>query len=218
MFLEPLSKYTGYGEEWVRKFANNEYPAKRILQGEHRSQLDWTPKSFEFYVQYNPHYHRHLDNAYTIRTTYGCFWNCIFCLNKCKQVLYKDFNNISNQLQFLAQKGIKSIRVIDEIFTFHPRFADITHMICDLGFEWTAQDRISNLTAEKVAFLKDNNCSLIQTGIESLCNEILIKLKKKVTVKEIEDKVKICTDYNLKELACLHASRKEGDVSRGGNK
>jgi len=186
----------GFGEEWVKKFVVGEYPEARILYGSYRL-IDWGIESYEFYQKYNPHFHRGMNNAYSIRTTYGCFWNCSFCLNRFKKVIYKSWDNISFQLHYLAEKGIKSIRVIDEIFTFHPQFELIVELLGRLNFEWTAQDRISSLTKEKVSFLKQNNCRLIQTGVESLNNDILIKLQKEITVDEIKAKVKMCQDLGL---------------------
>jgi hypothetical protein len=157
---------------------------------------EWDEKSFRHFIKYNPNYHRHAESSYTIRTSYGCLWRCLFCANrKWNGIKFRSVSDIERQLNYLSSNGVRNLRVIDEVFTAHPEF----EALCELfsSFEWNAQDRLDMLTGQKCAVLKKNGCKRVQVGIESFDEEIRRKLNKRLSDVEIANGIRNAVEVGL---------------------
>lgn len=177
----------GEGDDFIKGL----YPRKH-------NGTEWNSTSFKHFVKYNPNYHRGSDYSYTIRTSYGCYWSCNFCANDKwnHRVCFRDVLDIEKQLEYLASHNVTNIRVIDEIFTSHPDFKQICQML--KHFTWNAQDRIDKLTPEICNVLANNNCQLVQVGVESFNESIRNKLNKRLSDKALKAGLECAKDYGLK--------------------
>jgi radical SAM superfamily enzyme YgiQ (UPF0313 family) len=186
----------GNGEWFIKSlFADPPLP----LQGGDTSpteNTEWDEKSFRHFIKYNPNYHRHAESSYTIRTSYGCLWRCLFCANrKWNGIKFRSVSDIERQLNYLSSNGVRNLRVIDEVFTAHPEF----EALCELfsSFEWNAQDRLDMLTGQKCAVLKKNGCKRVQVGIESFDEEIRRQLNKRLSDVEIANGIRNAVEVGL---------------------
>lgn len=163
-----------------------------------RRSTGWDSSSFKHFVKYNPNYHRGSAYSYTIRTSYGCYWACNFCANDKwkRRVCFREVRDIQAQLEYLAANKVTNIRVIDEIFTSHPQFKQICQLL--KHFTWNAQDRIDKLTPETCGVLANNNCQLVQVGIESFNENIRNKLNKRLPDKALKAGLECAKDYGIK--------------------
>ena len=186
----------GNGENFIRDALNGKLPQSRVVTGGERIRT-FHPRSYKWFAPYNPNYHRGSTSSYTLRTSFGCYWNCYFCaclLNR--KVLFRESSEVKNQLDFLYDNGIRNLRVIDEIFTAHPEF----ELLCEMfqPFEWVAQTRLDLLTKNKAEMMKKNGCEVVQVGIESFSEEIRRNLNKRLTKRQLVNGLKIASDAGLR--------------------
>lgn len=186
----------GNGEKFIEELSSNAINLQyEIMQCEQN--IRWDSRSFKHFVKYNPNYHRDSSDSYTLRTSFGCYWRCSFCAHGKwdGKVQFRNLKDIENQLTYLKAHGVNNIRVIDEIFSSHPHFEAICNMLSD--FSWNVQDRIDMLSPGKCKILGDNGCRLVQVGVESFCQDIRIKLNKKLSDKKLINGIKIAKDAGL---------------------
>lgn len=189
----------GNGEDFIERIIEDNLPADRICIGSGKK-IEFNPRSFKHFARYNPNYHRGSTTSYTLRTSFGCYWQCDFCVGSNRNVLFRDIKDIIFQLSYLYQHEVRNLRIIDEIFTEHPNFTTICALF--RPFTWIAQTRLDLLTKEKASIMRKNGCTGIQVGIESFENEVRKKLNKQLSNKQLRTSIKIAKDNDLK-LYCF---------------
>jgi radical SAM superfamily enzyme YgiQ (UPF0313 family) len=190
----------GTGEGFINDIVSGNLPNNRIVIGKSRI-TTYNQRSYRHFEPYNPNYHRGSDKSYTLRTSLGCYWDCHFCARtNNRNVLFRKVKDIEKQLVFLYDKGIRNLRVIDEICTQHPDFMTL----CELfrPFKWSSQTRIDLLTDAKARAMAENGCDVLQVGIESFDEGVRTKLNKKLSDKKLYRGIEIATDNGLK-LYCF---------------
>lgn len=180
----------GKGESFIERVIQNNLPTDRIYVGNNR-RSEFNTRSFNHFAEYTSSF-----GSYTLRISYGCYWNCNFCAGANDGMIFRSIDDIEKQLYFLYQKGIYEIRLIDETITEHPDFKIICKML--QPFKWVAQTRLNLLTDENVRMMKDNRCTGLQVGIESFVEEVRQKLNKHLSDKELQKGIKIANENNLK--------------------
>ncbi len=185
----------GNGEDFISSVIDGRLSNKRIHVSDNRN-MSFNQRSFRHFAPYNPNYHRGSVASYSLRTSYGCYWNCNFCAQLNSRVLFRDVDEIENQLLFLHKHGVRNLRVIDEIFTEHPKL----EIICQLfeSFEWVVQTRIDRLTNDKAEVMGKYGCSTVQVGLESFSSEVRDKLNKRLPDNKLRDGIKAARDNGLK--------------------
>lgn len=139
---------------------------------------------------------------YTISTARGCPGDCIFCSSRAfwgKKVIMRSAKSIFDEILFLnKQYDAKTFYVADDTFTASKKRAfDVCQMIKEskIKFMWGCESRADVVDEALIIMLKEAGCSKIQFGLESADNEVLKKLKKFVTIEQIENAI---------SLACKH--------------
>ena len=186
----------GNGEDFIRNALQGKLPKERVITGGERI-TTFHPDSYKHFAPYNPNYHRGSTSSYTLRTSFGCYWNCHFCaclLNR--QVLFREASEVKKQVDFLYDKGVRNLRIIDEIFTEHPEF----ETLCEYfrPFSWVAQTRMNLLTEPKARQMKECGCDIVQVGVESFNEDVRRKLNKRLSQKQLWESAKIAHDAGLK--------------------
>lgn len=183
----------GNGEGFINRVVNDNLPSERLYIGEGRN-AKFDQRSFRHFAPYNPNFHRGYTASYTLRTSFGCYWNCAFCNNR--GVFLREVDEIESQLSFLSEQGVSNLRIIDEVFTEHPHFEAICRLFS--SFEWIAQTRLDKLSTEKARIMSDNGCAIVQVGVESFNSAVRQKLNKQLTSRNLWKGIEIAEDCGLK--------------------
>jgi anaerobic magnesium-protoporphyrin IX monomethyl ester cyclase len=143
----------------------------------------------------------------------GCPYSCIFCsgsLVSGKKVRRKNKDKIATEIGMLINYktfNVKTILFEDDIFTLDKNWV---YGICEyfkswkkLGKKysldgWWCNTRVDLLDSDLLRVMKEANCKGICLGIESGDQEILDKMKKNITLEEIEDGVRLIKEVGLK--------------------
>jgi len=141
---------------------------------------------------------------FTISTSRGCPGECIFCSSKAfwgKKVYMRSSKSIFDEVIYLHDNFNALIFYItDDTFTAsYNRVIDFCQMIKKSGikFVWGCESRADILNENLVKTMTDAGCKKLQIGLESADNEILSKIKKKVTIEEIENGISLAHKNGL---------------------
>ncbi|MBZ9637409.1 B12-binding domain-containing radical SAM protein [Clostridium sp. FP1] len=161
---------------------------------------------------------------YTISTARGCPGACIFCSSRAfwgKKVYIRSAKSVFNELMYLYDKyGATVFYITDDTFTASSkRVFEFCKMIKEtkINFVWGCESRADIITEELMKELSDSGCKKLQIGLESADNEILRKLKKLVTIEQIENGIKLAHKYGMHISASFiigHAFDTNGTIEK----
>lgn len=141
---------------------------------------------------------------YTISTARGCPGECIFCSSKSfwgKKVYMRSAKSIFDEVMHLHNKFDTLIFYItDDTFTAsYKRAVQFCEMIKETGikFVWGCESRADVINEDLMKIMTEAGCKKLQIGLESADNEILRKIKKNVSIEQIENGVKLANKYGL---------------------
>ncbi|MFC1892381.1 B12-binding domain-containing radical SAM protein, partial [Thermodesulfobacteriota bacterium] len=131
-------------------------------------------------------------------TSRGCPYHCAFCL--WPQSMYghkqrfRSLDNVFEELRFLVNSyGLKEVNIDDGTFTTdRKRVMEFCQRLREerLGIIWTCNGRVDNIDEDMLKEMKRAGCKMIRLGVESGSQEVLDKIRKGLTLKQIEDGVK----------------------------
>lgn len=141
---------------------------------------------------------------YSISTSRGCPGECIFCSSKAfwgKKVIVRSVESVFDEIMELNHKyGSNFFSITDDTFTISKKrcleFCDMLNK-SGVSFIWECESRADVIDEELIRALYKSGCHKIQFGLESADNNILMKLKKNVTVEQIENAVKYAWKYGM---------------------
>lgn len=141
---------------------------------------------------------------FTISTARGCPGDCIFCSSRSfwgRGVSLRSSKSIFEEVMYLYNKYQMDIFYIsDDTFTASPkRVKEFCNMLKEtkISFFWGCESRADVITEELMNTLFEAGCRKLQIGLESADNDILNKLKKKVTIEQIENGISIAEKYGM---------------------
>ncbi len=141
-------------------------------------------------------------------TARGCPYHCAFCL--WPQSMYghkqrlRSLDNVFEELHLLADKyGVQEVNIDDGTFTTKKkRVIEFCQRMRDqkLTLVWTCNGRVDNLDDEMLAEMKASGCKMIRLGVESGSQEVLDKIKKGLTLQQIEEGVRKVKKHGIQAL------------------
>lgn len=141
---------------------------------------------------------------YTISTARGCPGECIFCSSKAfwgKKVIMRSAKGVYDEMKYLHDTLNASIFYIaDDTFTASKkRIFEFCKLLEDtnVNYTWGCESRADIVDEELIATINKAGCTKIQFGLESADNNILKGLKKKVTIEQIENAIKLAYKYHM---------------------
>lgn len=144
---------------------------------------------------------------FTICTSRGCPGECIFCSSKSfwgKKVTIRSASDIFKEVMYLFEKyGTTKFYITDDTFTAsYKRVVEFCELLKETGiqFLWGCESRADIINEDLIKLLSENGCNVIQFGMESADNYILKKLKKHVTIEQIENAVMLTNKYGIKTI------------------
>jgi len=139
----------------------------------------------------------------SIITSRGCPYQCIFCQGRRmvgKKVRHRSPSLVVDEIENILSYGITRVNVADDLFTANKKRA---RKVCEeiqrrgLKFGWSAFSRVDTIDKETLEIMRDTGCDSVGLGIESGNQEILDRIKKKITLDETRRAIKICKEVGL---------------------
>jgi anaerobic magnesium-protoporphyrin IX monomethyl ester cyclase len=144
-----------------------------------------------------------LNTSCTLVTSRGCPFNCIFCVGSRmggRRIRYRDPKLVLDEIEHCLSLGFKEIATTDDLITINQKhlYAILDGIAeRDLKFKWHAFSRVDTVNREMLQRMKQAGCVGILYGVESGNQQILDKIKKKITLEKIKEAVKMTLDAGI---------------------
>lgn len=142
-----------------------------------------------------------------IFTTRGCPNQCTFCANRMRQVTYRPLQDVVEEIKFLKQNyGIDSFYIADDTFCLKKeRVYEFIQLINDLPYKfvWAMETTVRSVDEQMVRALKKSGCIQIDFGVESGSQDALNRMKKGITVEQIENAFRLCRKHGMRTFPTL---------------
>jgi len=144
-----------------------------------------------------------LDSPCSLITGRGCPFNCIFCVGSKmggRRARYRNPKLVVDEIEQGLACGFEEVNLEDDLFTLNHRHL---HAICDeiidrgLKFNWRAFSRVDTVNPEVFRKLKEAGCTYLCYGVESGNQQILDKVKKKITLQKVREGVRMAKDAGI---------------------
>ena len=139
----------------------------------------------------------HNKKSFSIITSRGCPFQCTFCSKDVIGTKYRKHSpeRIIDEINYLIKKyGAEEIAIWDEEFTIDKervkKFCDLLKKE-NIKIDWSCSARVNSVDYELLHLMKQSGCSLIMYGVESGNQEMLKRIKKYITLGQIEKAFKI---------------------------
>ena len=140
----------------------------------------------------------------TMMTSRGCPFNCLFCYTKNRVFRARSPDNVINEIKECIKMGITEFELYDDTFTVDKnRSLEIAQKIIDenLKITWGCRARINTVDENLLRTFKKAGCVRINYGIESGNAEILKKIRKGITLEQIEEVLKLTQKIGITSIA-----------------
>lgn len=163
------------------------FPARHLLPNELYAEFPTQRKNFTVMV-----------------TSLGCSYHCSFC--EAGQTPYspRDAKLVVDEMEDCYSRfGIREIDIFDYEFT---AIRERVEQICEgiirrgLNIDWACRSRIDSVDEVLLEKMRHAGCKRIYFGIESGSQEILNRINKGITLKQIEDTVVLTRSKNIQTL------------------
>ena len=140
----------------------------------------------------------------TMVTSRGCPYRCTFCNTPRHRYRVQSPERVCDEIEACINLGIREIYFVDDTFNItNQRVHDLCDEIIrrDLQFSWTVRFRVKGVDRPLLEKMKAAGCSRIQLGVEQGTEEGLLRLKKDVTSREIEQAFRLCREVGVNTVA-----------------
>lgn len=132
----------------------------------------------------------------------GCPYDCYFCSSKViwnRKYTYRSGNNVVDEIKFIINKyGTKGIYFREDNFTINRlRLIEFCEKVKNLNIVWMCESRVDTLDEEIIKIMANSGCRGIWFGLESSDNEVLNKIRKNFTLKQIKETINLCNKYGI---------------------
>ena len=141
-------------------------------------------------------------------TSRGCPYHCAFCL--WPQSMYghrqrfRSLDNVLAELRVLVDKyGLKEVNIDDGTFTTNKkRVIEFCQRLRDekIKLIWTCNARVDTIDDEMLSEMKAGGCKMVRLGVESGSQEVLDKIKKGLTLEQIEKGIRMVKRHGIQTL------------------
>lgn len=141
----------------------------------------------------------------TILCARGCPKSCIFCLVKVvtgRPISQRSPESIVAEIETCVRDfGIRNFYFRADTFTWYkPWVMEICDLILARGLDvnWVCNSRADTVNSEMLAKMKQAGCWMIGLGVESGSAEVLVKIKKGITLDEARNAAKLIRKHGIR--------------------
>ncbi len=139
-----------------------------------------------------------------VATSRGCPFNCVFCADIAfygHRLALKSPKRIVDEMEWIKREfGIEDFLFWSESFTLNRNFAESVALEIinrNLNVRWVCNSRVDNVDLPLLRTFKKAGCWMIGYGIESGSQRTLDLMRKKTTIKQAVDAVKMSHQAGL---------------------
>jgi anaerobic magnesium-protoporphyrin IX monomethyl ester cyclase len=130
----------------------------------------------------------------SIMSSQGCRYRCSFCASRNdRSWLMRDFEKVADEMQEIAECGIRSVMFQDELFTSDPeRVRQLCRALIKrkIDLHWTVKSRVDSIEEWMPDLMKEAGCFNIHFGIESGNDKTLARMRKGTSIAQAEEAVR----------------------------
>ncbi len=151
--------------------------------------------------------YRALGQPCTVITSRGCPFGCIFCSAPKmfgRGVRFRDPERVVDEIAYLREDlGFRNINIVDDTFTVKEAHVQ---SICEkmiemkLDINWSVYSRVDTISPRMLRLMKDAGCTWICFGLESGSQMVLDRIKKRITVAQSREAVKMAKEAGINVL------------------
>lgn len=168
----------------------------------------------KYYVTPNPYAVRGLYlSTFYFLVGRGCPAQCTFCVSAQirkaiapgKALRCRSAKNVVEEIEFVKEKYlIDGFYFIDDNFTLNK---DLVFDICEelikrrLNLIWACSTRINTASEELLRKMKEAGCIQVDLGVESGSIDVLKRIKKNISIKQVKEVFRICRKLGIRTFA-----------------
>ena len=134
----------------------------------------------------------------------GCPFDCIYCSSSNiwgHLITFVDSQTVCNDLQWLADQGVKYINFRDDIFTLKKKWlAPVLEKLKQLHIIWGCETRADCVDRNTLTQMKDAGCELIRFGVETFNQHTLDALNKRTDVEQVKQSIRDALAVGITEI------------------
>ncbi|MFX1475460.1 MAG: B12-binding domain-containing radical SAM protein [Promethearchaeota archaeon] len=145
----------------------------------------------------------HYSHILPLLTSRGCVYTCAFCDERLlfRKYRFRSVPSIVDEIRSNVQ-DLKVSRFFfnDSNLTSYPYLEDLCHSIVEanLAIQWRAFARVDEINETLVQKMKLAGCRVLMLGIESGSQELLNRMRKQISVRDIRRAVELLKRYGIK--------------------
>ncbi len=136
-----------------------------------------------------------------IMTSRGCPFKCTFCCYELVETQYRTrgLDDVMAEIEYLVERfKINTLFISDDLFSLKKtRLIDFCERIRPTNLNWQCSIRVKPVDRDMLILMRDSGCKTVAYGIESASPDILLKMKKKITIDDINETLKTNHDIGL---------------------
>jgi len=151
--------------------------------------------------------YRALKAPCTVITSRGCPFGCIFCSAPKmfgRGVRFRDPEAVVDEIEMINREfGFRQINIVDDTFTVKDRHVQgICEGLMDRGLniQWSVYSRVDTVSPRLLRLMKRSGCSWVCFGLESGSQKILENIKKRITVAQSRQAVKMAKEAGMEVM------------------
>jgi radical SAM superfamily enzyme YgiQ (UPF0313 family) len=203
----------GEGERAILKIIDGEVREK-VIREERIKDLDLVPfQPWDIFASLPYDYTfpwLDIQPVFTMNTSRGCPFECAFCSVGSiwgKQYACFSAERIIAEIEYLIREyGAQGIYFREDNFTLDLKR---TYTFCEslikknISISWACETRVSNLSTDVIRLMSAAGCRAVYLGVESGSQRVLDKLKKGISIEQIENTVNSCNRFGIKAYCSL---------------
>lgn len=142
--------------------------------------------------------------AVNVITSRGCPNQCTFC-DRCvfgQKLRQRSAENVADEVEMLYRDyGVREIAFVDDTFTIGKKRVYRIFELLDqrkIHVHWTCMSRVNTVDEELLRFMRQHGCWHVSFGIESGNQDILRRIKKNITLAQVEKAIGMCRTVGIK--------------------